>query len=100
MLLATFAACASPTTYQQLNEEAERTGDYSKVEAFEETVDKATMYYAYKDLCLADYNHLWYCTAPVSRRRIPKNETIDQFVRRYKREHLSCNCLPISEFHR
>jgi len=88
--------CTPFATYEQLSEEAEITGDNTKVEKFEAIAEKAEAHYHNRDVCIGSgtsSNLMWTCSSIV-KEQIPKpNWDLDQKVRAYKKDHLNCGCV-------
>jgi len=84
--------CAPTPTYEQLSDEAEITGDNTKVEKFEATAYKAEQHYLNRSRCDAAPGLMWFCDSMFRERKPDPTWNIDELVKAYKRDHRSCGC--------
>lgn len=85
--------CAPVLTYDELSEEARITGDNTKVEKFEAMARKAELHYQNKARCNASSGLLWYCDGSFREREFDPTWSLDELVKNYRRDHMSCSCV-------
>ena len=86
-------ACAGPMTYEQLEAEAEITGDDTKLKKFEADADAAAQWFEFKTECTTA-KMVWFCKRGASAsRRGSRPMSTEQLVRAYRREWAAgCGC--------
>lgn len=108
----TFAACAAPyphVGYYELDDaiasaETQEEADYyrHRLDVFEDQADKAVLFYEMKHSCLTNSDRngetVWFCRdhTPRNTHRRPFKD-IEDTVKTYRREHLSCWCSYVSK---
>lgn len=92
LLSAVFSGCAG-MSYEELEAEAEITGDTSKLDKRDAQVERATAYYQRRANCKAD-NLVWMCgSGKPSDSTPPPGESIDGLLRRYRKDGFAgCGC--------
>ena len=97
-LLLGLAACGPIQTYDEIEAEAKRTGDTTRLERFEKTAHKAEQHFQLRALCMADDELIWYCR---DRERFDEDrppQTVDKTVRVYRYDRFSCACVAKKDF--
>ena len=91
IVLLFLVGCAPIQTYEEISDEAEITGDNTKLEKFEAIAKKAYEFRENKAHCMLSDEHVWLCSdAPMRNRK--DAETVDEIVRHYRRYHHYCGC--------
>ena len=95
LLLLEFGCAYEIRTYDQMILDAEASGDYTEVEQFERTVEKAEAYYINKQLCFDSTDHVWFCSGHYRSTRVNREppDTPEALVRQYRREKHDCGCI-------
>ena len=87
-------SCAAPITYDQLSEEAARTGDTTEIEKFEERADKANIFFEQKYLCMESKDYFWLCLhGKASHVSMRTDISVEGRIRAWRKERFaSCGC--------
>ena len=88
------AGCGGAPTYDELNAEAELTGDRTKVDAYEALLIRADMFMEVRSACKANgAGWHWQCQGR-GYKKIPERQVLNdrQIIRIYRNERVSCWC--------
>lgn len=96
LLLSLFLpGCAPYQTYEELEAEAQITGDNTKLEKRDAEAESAADFFVNKQQCLETNGLVWMCKrGAVKDRRMRKDAGIDDLIRAHRREWAAgCGCI-------
>lgn len=93
LLSALLPACsATPFKYDDLEAEAKRTGDTTRLERYEARVSEAEQFYEARSACIRHNDYVWTC---VDRQRFDAArppQSADELLRVYRFDRFNCSC--------